>query len=139
MKRYLLLAVLAFLLVACHKVPIGYLETENAVYVPDSLVIRLEPDPLKDYVRMLYKADWVSTKIQGVLGTAPIIYTIIDVRAEDGGDAEAMKAVCTINGSGTFDIPYEHQVPVGRYIMSIEIRNDGYAYEFRDAFTIIVE
>lgn len=139
MKRYLLFAVLAYLLVACHKVPIGYLETENAVYVPDSLVIRLEPDPLKDYTRILYKADWVSTKIQGVLGTAPIIYTITDVRAEEGGDAEAMKAACTINGSGTFDIPYEHQVPVGRYIMSIEISNDGHAYEFRDAFTIIVE
>lgn len=139
MKRYLLLAVLAFLLVACHKVPIGYLETENAVYVPDSLVIRLEPDPLLDYTRILYEADWVSTKIQGVLGTAPIIYTITDVRAEEGGDAEAMKAVCTINGSGTFDIPYEHQIPVGRYIMSIEIRNDGHAYEFRDAFTVIVE
>lgn len=139
MKRYWLLAILAYLLVACHKVPIGYLETENAVYVPDSLVIRLEPDPLKDYTRILYEADWVSTKIQGVLGTAPIIYSIIDVHAEEGGDAEAMKAVCTINGSGTFNIPFKHNVPVGRYIMSIKISNDGYAYEYRDAFTIIVE
>lgn len=139
MKRYLLLAIVVCLLVACHKVPIGYLETENAVYVPDSMVIRLEPDPLLDYTRILYKADWVSTKIQGVLGTAPIIYSIIDVRAEGGGDAEAMKAVCTINGSGTFDIPYEHHVPVGRYIMSVGISNDGYAYELKDAFTIIVE
>lgn len=139
MKRYLLMAVLAYLLVACHKVPIGYLETENAVYVPDSLVIRLEPDPLKDFVRIMYEADWVSTKIQGVLGTAPIIYTIIDVRAEDGGNAEVMKAECAINGSGTFTIPYEHKVPVGRYVMSIEISNDGHAYELRDAFTIIVE
>lgn len=133
---YCLLMVLAFS--ACHDIKVGYLETENAIYVPDSLIIRLEPDVNLDYPRYIYESDWISTGIQGVLGTAPINYRITNVRAEGGGDAEAMKESCTINGAGIFSVPYHHELPIGTYYMSIEISNGDHSYQFDDIFRIII-
>lgn len=140
MERYILFLLLGCCLASCHEVPVGYLEAENAVYAPDSLVIRKEPDPVKDRVRINNEADWVSTRIQGILGTAPLIFSILDVRAEgEGADADAMKAVCRINGGGMFSIPLINDIPVGKYVMSIKISNDGNVYECREIFNIIVE
>lgn len=140
MERYILFLILGFCLASCHEVPVGYLEAENAVYSPDSLVIRKEPDPVKDRVRIQNEADWVSTRIQGILGTAPLIFSILDVQTEsEGADADAMKAVCRINGGGMFSIPLKNDIPIGKYVMSIKISNDGNVHECRNIFNIIVE
>lgn len=140
MERYILLLILGFCLTSCHEVPIGYLEADNAVFSPDSLVIRKEPDPVKDRVRIQNEADWVSTRIQGILGTAPLLFSVLDVRAEgEGADANAMKAVCRINGGGMFSVPLKNDIPVGKYILSIEVRNDGNVHQCPDIFKIIVE
>ena len=133
---FLLLVVMAF---SCHDVKIGYLETENAVYVPDSLVVDLEWT-VENYIRWENESDWVSTGIQGVLGTAPITYRITDVKVVgDEGDAEALKSVCTINGGGIFTVPFHHEVPKGEYLLSIEISNVDYDFVKEDIFRIIMK
>lgn len=132
---FLLLVVVAM---SCHDVKIGYLETENAVYVPDSLVVNLKWT-VEEYIRWENESDWVSTGIQGVLGTAPITYRVADVKVDGEGDAEAMKAACTINGGGIFTIPFHHEIPKGVYILSIEISNEDYHFVKDDIFRIIVK
>lgn len=127
-----------FMVLSCHEVTVGYLEADEAVYVPDSLVIPLEWTE-DSYLHWHNEADWVSTKIQGILGTAPIRYRITNVKVEGKGDAEIMKTVCMINGGGIFCIPFVHEIPEGVYIMSIEISNDGYCYTKEDIFKIIVK
>lgn len=137
MGKYIVFLWLIVTAISCHDVKIGYLETENAVYVPDSLIVDLGWT-VENYVRWENESDWVSTGIQGVLGTAPITYRIIDVKVDGEGDAEAMKAACKINGGGIFIVPFHHKIPKGIYIMSIEISNGDYHYIKDDIFRIIV-
>ena len=138
MVKFIIMIFVSFMTLFCHDVTVGYLETEEAIYVPDSLVVPLEWTE-DSYLHWYNEADWVSTKIQGVLGTAPIRYRITDVKVEEQGNAEKMKAVCTINGGGIFCIPFVHEIPEGIYILSIEISNDGYCYTKEDVFRIIVK
>lgn len=124
---------------ACHDVTVGYLEAENAQYAPDSMVIRVEPDPVLDRNRIKYEAPWVSPKIQGVIGTAPIRYRVADVRTLDTGDVEKMKEISYMDGAGVIYIPLDHDLPVGRYVFSVEVYNDGYSDIRSDIFTVWVE
>ena len=139
MGKYIVFLLLVIMAFSCHDVKIGYLETENAVYVPDSLVVDLEWT-VENYVRWENESDWVSTGIQGVLGTAPIIYRITDVKVVgDEGDAGALRSVCTINGGGIFTVPFHHEVPKGEYLLSIEISNGDYHFVKEDIFRIIMK
>lgn len=40
---------------------------------------------------------------------------------------------------GTFEIPLYHDVPAGRYVISLNFRNEGYSKDVNDCFTIIVK
>ena len=155
----------------CHDVTVGYLETESAVYDPDSLVIRKvlddnpgEPNPLydiyiqlgftqeaiavmgiparintgQDYERSMWGNPWVSVAIQGVLGTSPIYMEISNISTEDG-EAEKLKECISVRGNGVIEVPLENEVPVGRYVISLNIHNEGYSNELKNCFTIIVE
>ena len=140
MRKNVFILLLVVIAMSCHDVKIGYLEAENAVYVPDSLVVELEWDA-QNNTRFENEADWVSSGIQGVLGTAPISYRITDVKVVgDGeGDAEALKAVCTMNGGGIFIVPFHHKIPKGTYLLSIESINKDYSCYKDDIFKIIVK
>ena len=140
MKQIIIIMLLAVLgLGSCHDVTVRYLEAENAQYAPDSMVVRINPDPMLDAVRIKYEAPWVSTKIQGVIGTAPIKYRIIDVKSPDTKDAELMKEISSIDGAGVIYVPFHHNLSAGRYIFSIEVYNIGYSQMHTDIFTVHVE
>ena len=51
MKKYFVLIGLILVWWGCHNPTPGYLETGNAQYVPDTMIIRKELDPLKDAYR----------------------------------------------------------------------------------------
>ena len=93
----------------------------------------------EDYVRVKWGAPWVSTPIEGFEGTAPIYVSIKEIKPLDGGDALALSSVLTVRGNGTFEIPLYHDVPVGRYVISLNFRNEGYSKDVDDCFTIIVK
>ena len=139
MRKYVFILLLVVIATSCHDVKVGYLEAENAVYVPDSLVVELEWDA-QNNTRFENEADWVSSGIQGVLGTAPISYRITNVKVVGSeGNADALKAVCTMNGGGIFIVPFHHEIPKVTYLLSIEISNKDYSCCKDDIFKIIVK
>lgn len=139
MKNILMLLSALILLSACHKTKIGYLKTSEASFVPDSLVIRKVLDPVTDAVRIKNSAPWVTTRLQGVLGTAPINYRILDVTASDGGNADIFRQELTVRGIGVMEVPLHFEAPKGRYKVSLEAYNKDYTSAMNNVFTFIVE
>lgn len=82
---------------------------------------------------------WTTSAVDGVLGTDPIYYRIHEVKSTDGDVAAFMKYL-SVMGGGRLVVTWEdEQVPSGRYVVSIEISNEGYTKIVEDAFTFIVE
>lgn len=140
MKKYLFVLV-SFLavLTACKDVPYGYLKTENAEYIPNSMEIRTVLDPVLDKIRIENNAPWVTLKIQGVLGTAPLAYKLLDVKASEGGDAATFKEELTVLGAGIMQVPLHPKSPKGKYLVSLKVNNDGYSEELHDVYTFIIK
>lgn len=139
MKKIIILCSLAIVIAvsSCHKVAIGYLLTDNALYAKDFEVF-ITPDPVIDKVRINYKSPWVGKPISGVLGTEPIFYTIVDIESEDG-NADVMKNEVSIYGDGRFNMPFEMKTPPGTYKVTIKISNEDHSAVKPDILTIIVK
>lgn len=139
MKNIFFLLLAMIMLSACHKTKIGYLQTSDASFVPDSLVIRQVPDPVLDAVRIANNSPWVTARLQGVLGTAPINYRLLDVTASEGGNAEIFRQEITVRGFGVMEIPLKFNAPKGRYHISLEAYNEDHTSAMNNIFTFIVE
>ena len=141
MRGYFIYLICVVFLVACNDVTVGYLETENAEYMPDYMEIPQigELDEIADAQRIKNNAPWVTQPIQGIEGTAPLIYTIEEVTATEGGDAMIFKQELRIIGNGSFYYPLEHKAPAGKYVVSIRITNEGYSHVLKDVYTFIVK
>lgn len=145
MRTCYIFSIVIFLLFGywgCHDITVGYLETENAVYLPDTLEVRrvLDPNRTPDRVMITSGADWASNPISGVIGTTPLLFEITGVTARDGGDADLFMEQVRIIGGGTFYFPSKGiKAPDGTYILSIRISNPGYSAELKDIFTIVIK
>lgn len=91
----------------------------------------------EDYKRLVGDIPWSSLAIEGVEGTQPIIVSIKSVRAVSG-DADKLRACLSVRGNGIFSVPVRNDVPVGRYVISLNFRNEGWSKDIDDCFTIIV-
>ena len=137
----LLFTVLVLSMIGCQDVTVGYLLTEDASYNPDTLVVKTVLDDElgeEDYYRSKWGAPWVSTPIEGGEGTIAI-YVSIKYITSTSGDPEKLWKVLSVRGDGTFEIPLYHDVPAGRYVISLNFRNEGYSKDVNDCFTIIVK
>ena len=124
----------------CHDITEGFLEISKDAYTPeDSLIVRKTLDPEKDAIRIENGAPWVSLKMEGYLGTEPIIFSIESVTSVDNekGAAEFIKHL-TIRGAGALVYPQGTSVPAGRYTVSVRLTNPGYSKVVEDCFTFIV-
>ena len=92
----------------------------------------------EDYMRDKYNIPWTSTPMEGVDGTAPIYVSVKSVTSNDG-DPEKLKAVLTVKGNGMLNVPCHHDIPVGRYVISLNLSNEGYSKDVDNCFTIIVK
>lgn len=136
---YLILAVLALAFYSCNKSDeVGYLFTDGAGYLPDSLTMRAIPDPVIDSKRIKYKTPWFSTEIQGIDGTAPITYEITEAKTIDG-DEQSILNNLEVKGIGILYIPYENTVSPGRYSLTLKVSNCNGDQFMPDVFTLIVE
>ena len=136
----LLFTVLVLSMIGCQDVTVGYLLTEDASYNPDTLVVKTVLDDElgeEDYYRSKWGAPWVSTPIEGVEGTIAIYVSIKNITSTSG-DPEKLWKVLSVR-DGTFEIPLYHDVPAGRYVISLNFRNEGYSKDVNDCFTIIVK
>lgn len=144
MKRYyvILVILLSCGWWGCHDITVGYLRTENALYLPDTMEVRrvLDPNRSPDNVMITSGADWASNQISGVDGTAPITYEITGVVAKDGGDADLFMEQVRVIGGGRFYFPSKDiKAPNGTYTLSIRVSNPGYSAELKDIFTIVIK
>ena len=141
MKRILfILSVIYCGLVSCDEKE-GYLITENAVYDPDTMIVRLTPDPEVDKVRIEYESPWQSLKMQGYEGTERIDFSVESVSSTVGEEAAAtfMQELTILAGGGVMRYPYKGKSPVGRYTVSVRLTGPGYSQVVKDAFTFILK
>lgn len=141
MKKYFIIAgiILGLGCIGCQKPDVGYLQIKNAKYVPDTMNIRLVLDEELDAFRIYNVAPWVSPKMQGVIGTAPIAFEVLDVTAAEGGNAALFKHLLTVRGGGRLEFPLVSDITPGRYTVSLRVINEGNGAEVKDAFTFIVK
>lgn len=91
-----------------------------------------------DYYRHKWGQPWVSIPIEGIQGTQQIYVSVTEIKTTDG-DADKLAACLTVRGNGVFEVPIEHDVPVGRYVISLNFSNEGYSKDVDNCFTIIVK
>lgn len=124
-------------MVSCEHVAIGYLTVNNARYSPDSLVIKVVLDPIEDEYQIKNEIPYQSLSIEGVQGTSPITYAVKSVHS-DNKYANAISQFRTVQ-KGKIEIPWNHTLPSGRYVVDVEIKNEGYTHVVDSAFTVIVK
>lgn len=123
--------------VGCHKVTVGYLETQNAIYIPDSMVVKSVLDEQEDIDRIRYQIPWQSTSIEGVQGTMPIRYSIRSI-VGDRITPEVIEQFRMVR-KGIVELPWDHSVPPGEYIINIRIANEGYTQDLDSVYRVIVQ
>lgn len=138
MKEIVLLFLL-ILTIGCHKPKVGYLITDNALYLPAVMEIRLTLEEEKDAYRMQNIAPWVSPKIQGVIGTPPIYYEIHSVSSPNSDDTVQFKQLLTIRGGGRMEFPLVHNVKPGLYEISIRVFNEDHSQLLNKIFSYEVK
>lgn len=140
MKQIYLLMLLGIIcLTACDDAKIGYLKADNAIYAPNETEVRKVLDPVQDVLRKKNDAPWVATKIQGILGTPPLMYEVTGVKTTDGGDAALFMQEISIRGGGIMELPLYTTVPAGNYLVSVRVYNEDHSADLPDAFTFVVK
>lgn len=92
-----------------------------------------------DYLRYKNNIPWVTTGIQGLKGTAPIKIEVISILPATP-ESDKLKKLITIRGSsGIMEVPLDHGLLPGRYLISLRFSNEGWSKEMKDAFTFIIE
>ena len=81
----------------------------------------------------------MTPKIQGVLGTSPLLFEFVSVKVSDGGDAEIFKKEITVRGGGVMELPLHTVLPKGRYVVTLKVSNDGYSELLSDIYTFVVK
>lgn len=114
--------------------------TEDAGYLPDTMVIRKTLDPQLDSIRIESRAPWVSLAMQGYEGTELIVFSIENITSTAGEEAiRYFKENLSIRGAGTMLFPIDNDAVPGRYVISVRLTNPGYTQVVNNAFTFIVE
>ena len=142
MKKYIVIIglLLGGMLAGCHKADVGYLQTDNAKYVPDTLNIRLVLDEELDAFRIYNVSPWVGPKMQGVIGTPPIYFEVTNVTSSsEGANPTLFKHLLSVRGGGRMEFPLVSDITPGRYVVSLRIYNEGSSKEVKNAFTFIVK
>ena len=138
MRQFVYLLFVILIMVACHDMKVGFLEYENASYSEDTLIIKKELDPEEDADRIKFEYNWVSLPIEGIKGTQPIFMSIYSVKSDDG-NIEKFLEETNVRGNGTFDVPFENEIPAGTYTVSLKVENEDHCGILRDIFIVIVQ
>lgn len=139
MKKIILILLVFIAIASCHESEVGYLEAEKAIYVPDSLVVRNTPDPVKDAIRIENDAPWLTNPIQGIIGTQPMSFSIVDVKGASEQIKTLVKEKVIVDGAGRIWVPLDAGLPVGEYILSLKVQNEGQTRYLNDIFRLIIE
>lgn len=137
-RTYITIAyIIAICLSGCHDVTVGYLDTSNASYTPDSLVITRLDVTTADSVILNNHIPWQSPTIEGIDGTSPITYRIVKVSGLGVSDRSITQFA--IVRKGVIEIAPNHTLPIGEYFIDVEVSNEGYAMILPNIFKVIIE
>ena len=129
-------------ILSCEADQVGYLITHHARYAPDTVVFQsvLNPDNPADARRIEFEIPWQSPDIQGIEGTLPRSYRLLRMEC-DNYHPEAVSQFRISDINAVIQLPYNHTVPPGRYVFSIEISNENRRNirQVNSALTIIIE
>lgn len=136
-----LLSVL-FTLSSCDRMKVGYLNTTNASYNPDTVFAFRNIDPKSE--RAKNNAPWTSVRIQGVAGTVPINYEYVSVKTAKGGNVqrfnEQVKKGNVLIQGGIIQLFQAgvKEIPNGTYTLTIRVYNEDHSALLKDIFTFVV-
>lgn len=142
MRYSIYLVALLWTLVACNKMPIGYLKTEEASFAPKVIYAYHQ---VEEGTPQSKGAPFSSTQIQGLAGTQPLSYAFHSVKVSAGGDEAKFLAVVKSGGllvrGGYVQLFPEaaKSLPYGRYTISIKVSNEGHSAVLSDALTFVVK
>jgi hypothetical protein len=136
--KYIIIISTLFLIAfsACDNHKVGFLITEYAVYRPDSLLVQKDAASEQQIEN---KIPWLSLPIQGIEGTVPLMMSISNVKSETTFDLDQFKSQVNVRGNGVIEIDFDNTIATGRYLVSIDVKNDGYKQTIPDIFTIIIK
>ena len=138
MKQIIYILFMFFAFIACDETKVGYLEVDEASYDPNTMIVQKNPDEEEEADRIERKYPWVSSPIQGLLGTYPIHYKIAGVHTSDG-DVESFYNEVQLRGDSCFEVPFENSIKEGTYYIDVNIYNRGYSLVRDSLFIIVVE
>lgn len=103
------------------------------------------PNVIKEQIRKYqeqidFNIPWRTSQIESVLGTEPIIYTVLDAKNTQGNGDKFMEYV-HVQGGGLIyvDLGVEKHVPAGAYTVTLEIRNEGRTRIMEDVYTFVIQ
>ena len=131
---FIMMGMMLLIMTGCQDITVGYLETRDAVYAPDSMIVKSVLDPVEDARQIEFEIPWQSTSIEGILGTAPIRYSIKNIASEHPEATGQFE----MQGAGIIKLPWNHTVPPGRYVINIRVENEGYTVDLDSMYTVIV-
>lgn len=116
-------------------------QTKNPFPVLPSPLAKTEKKPSKYKARIENKAPWLSQPFWGasVEGSRPLTIEIDNVKAKgEKANADLLKKYVTIYGEGVFSVPFDNEIPIGEYLISLRISNISGYQVIDDCFTILV-
>ena len=123
---YIVGVVVALSALGCEADKVGFLDCWHAMYVPDSTGFKsvLNPDDPEDARRVEFQIPYQSAGLQGVEGSGPIAYRILRIDCEPANrEAAGQFYMSVVNG--VIELPYDHTVPPGLYVFTIELSNEN--------------
>lgn len=83
---------------------------------------------------------WTTATIEQLLGTEPLQYSLHSVRSDQGEEAAADFAkYITVIGGGRMYIDPQVDSPIGRYYISLKVKNEGHTDILTDVFTFVLQ
>lgn len=108
----------------------------DELQITSPVLIQKEIDELQG--RIKFKSPWVTSKIEGIQGTEPLIYEIAGVSNENPENAVEFGKYLTAQGGGRLCLNQDVDVPDGEYKVSVKVSNEGHSEIFTDVFTFVV-
>lgn len=86
-----------------------------------------------------YKLPYLSSEIDGVKGTAILYFRVVDVKSDNSENAAKFMDYVEVKGHGQISVKYNPEVPVGTYLLTLEVENEGRSKIIEDVFTVILK
>lgn len=111
------------------------LAKDMGIESPEILKTQIEEYQMK----VDYKLAWVSSKIEGVQGTEPVLYSVVRVKTEKEEDIAKFMENVEVLGAGMVCVKYDSEIAGGTYTITLKIENERRSRILEDVFTIIAK